>query len=322
MKLKIFYWALYDFANSIVLITFVFYFSQWLVVEHGRPSWWYNGALVVSSVLFVLTAPVFSRIIDITGKKIAGLRIWTLLSAIAMGIVSLIAVYSDSLDVLATVLYTLGMYAYLMCFLYFTPMLNDLSTSRNRGRISGVGQGANSLGQVAGLLVTLPFVNGTITLFGEPGRAQALMPSVILFAFLALPILFLYREDEVVKPWIQRPHGSRSLIVLFKTILADKSLAFLFLAYFLFSDALLTFANNFPLYLQAVHGASDTLKALLTVAILGLAAVGAVIFGYISDRFGHKKTLTAVLVLFSGIFIATPLGMLKSKYMSALSSVR
>ncbi len=296
MKAKIFYWGLYDFANSIVLISFLFYFSQWLVIDQGRPAWWYNASLIVASLLFILTTPFFSARIDKTGKKLGGLRLWTAISVVVFAALALIAALSDSLDLLATALYALGMYAYLMCFLYFTPMLSDLSTPQNRARVSGLGQGMNSLGQVAGLLVTLPFANGALTLLGEPGRAQTLLPAVILFALCALPLLFLYREES-------RPSdGALSLnnpLALLKVIISHKSLALVLLAYFFFSDALLTFTSNFPLYLEKVWAVSDTLKALLTVAILFLAAVGSPIIGYFADRIGSKKVLASILITYA-----------------------
>lgn len=292
MTRKILYWGLYDFANSIVLLAFLFYFSQWLVIDQGRPSWWYNSALVAASILYIATAPFFSRHVDLTGRKVGALRVWTFLSVAFFAFVALIALFSDTLDGVAAILYTCGMYAYLMCFLYFTPMLNDLSTSENRAKISGIGQGFNSAGQVAGLLFTLPFVNGTLTLWGHTGRAQALLPAVVLFVLFVLPLLFLYRETQSENKAAQTPGNP---LALFKTILGHKSLALFLIAYFFFSDALLTFANNFPLYLQKVFAVPDTTKALLTIAILALAAVGAPLFGVLADRWGHKRTLIGVL---------------------------
>lgn len=302
MNKQVLYWGLYDFANSVVLLNFLFYFSQWLVADQGHPSWWYNGALIVSSILYIASAPYFSRRADLTGSKLFGLRIWTLVSAVLMGAVAMIALSTDSLDGFAVILYTAGMYAYLMCFLYFTPMLNDLSSYGDRGKISGIGQGFNSAGQVAGLLFTLPFVNGMLTLWGEPGRAQALLPAVALFVLFALPMLLLYRESTIVGSEIRHTPGTPFSLV--RTIFANRSLALILIAYFFFSDALLTFANNFPLYLENVFAVPDTTKALLTIAILGLAAVGAPLFGLLADRWGHKRTLFAVLCAFGALLVA------------------
>ncbi len=301
MNKQVLYWGLYDFANSIVLLAFLFYFSQWLVVDEGRPSWWYNGALIAASILYIATAPYFSRLVDLSGQKMRGLRVWTFLAVMLMAIVALIALFSHALDGVAAILYACGMYAYLMCFLYFTPMLNDLSTFSDRGRISGIGQGFNSAGQVAGLLFTLPFINGTITLWGDAGRAQALLPSVVLFILFALPMLLLYRESPASASSAETPGTPLTLL---RTVLSNKPLALLLIGYFFFSDALLTFANNFPLYLEKVFAVPDMTKALLTIAILGLAAIGSPILGHFADRWGHRRTLVCILALYCALLVA------------------
>ncbi len=130
MKKNIALWTLYDFANSFVLMAFLFYFSQWLVIDHGKPAWWYNGALVVSSLLFIATAPYFSLQVDRTKKKLKGLRIWTVITFLSFLVVALLTVLSDGLELFTTIIYCFATYAYLTSFLYFTPMLVDLSDSK------------------------------------------------------------------------------------------------------------------------------------------------------------------------------------------------
>jgi UMF1 family MFS transporter len=284
-------------------MAFLFYFSQWLVIDQGKPAWWYNISLVISSLLFIITAPIISKKIDATRAKISGLRWWTIISFLGFIMVSLLTVLTDGTELVATLLYTLSNYAYMVCFSYYSPMLNDLSHSENRSWISGIGQSANSIGQVAGVLIALPFVNG-VTLFGEPGRAQALFPATIIFGLLTLPMLLFYRENKDL-PLNNNEIKSKSTVTsLFKEVFSHKPLAFLLLAYFVFSDAMLTFANNFPLYLEIVYKVSDTVKSLLTASILILAAIGAIIFGKIADKKGNLKTLKRVLVVWCFIFFA------------------
>ncbi len=301
-KKNLWLWSLYDFANSIVLMAFLFYFSQWLVIDQGKPAWWYNAALIIASALFILTAPIVSKKIDATGAKIGGLRWWSITTLVGHLIVSLLVMLTDGQEVLVTILYTLSTYAYLVCFLYYTPMLNDLSVTTNRSWKSGLGQAANSIGQVVGVLITLPFVNG-LTLFGDPGRAQALLPATIIFGFLMIPMILFYKEEKRTV-LVNEPQMAKSnLVTLFKSVFANKPLAFLFLSYFFFSDALLTFANNFALYLETVHGTSDTMKSILTAGILLLAAIGAIIFGKIADKKGNLKTLKVILFIWCFIFL-------------------
>lgn len=282
---------------------FLFYFSQWLVINQGRPAWWYNITLIVSSALFIISAPILSKKIDATKRKIAGLRFWSFLTFICYLAVAFIAMLTENMDPLATILYTLANYTYLVCFLYFTPMLNDLSDEKNRSWVSGLGQGANSLGQVAGVLAILPFVNGVV-LFGEPGRTQALLPATILFGLFALPMLIFYKENLSTLSDNNTVVVKSNLISLFKEVFGHKALALVLLGYFLASDALSTFANNFPLYLEVVHNATDTVKSILTAGILILAAVGAMIFGKIADKKGNLRMFKILLVIWCFI-IAT-----------------
>lgn len=307
MRKQILLWSLYDFANSIVMMAFLFYFSQWLVIERGVPAWWYNSALIFSSVLFLITAPSISFKID-SNKilKINGLRFWSIITLISYLIISVLVMLGLGFEFFLTILFSFATYAYLTCFLYFTPMLNDLSNEKDRTFVSGLGQASNSVGQVFGILIILPFVNG-ITLFGDPGRAQTLLPATIIFGLLILPMLLFYRESKIVKnsmneSIVDRDTGSSKTIKsVFLNVFSYKPLAIMFLAYFLFSDSLITFTNNFPLYLETVHRASDTFKSILTALILILAGVGAVVFGKISNKIGDIKTLK--IILWGWVFI-------------------
>ncbi len=295
---NVFLWSLYDFANSIVMIVFLFYFSQWLVIDTGRPDWWYNATLIISSVLFIITAPIAGHMVDTFGKKLSGLRITTALTFVFYLATALVTLLSPTHVALATLLFTLALYFYLLSFVFYTPMINDIASPNDRGFISGIGQGANYFGQVGGLLVTLPFATGAVYLFGTAGRVQALLPASVLFGLCALPMLLWYNEHDA------RPRHSQEnlaghyqqLLTKLRKIFAIKNLLFLFLAYFFFSDALLTFSNNFPIFLEKVYGVADAAKTYLTAGILILAGIGAVFFGKIADRRGNVPVLTWILV--------------------------
>jgi UMF1 family MFS transporter len=183
-------------------------------------------------------------------------------------------------------------------------MLNDISDDSNRGYVSGLGQGFNYAGQVIGLLITLPFATGTIYLFGTTGRAQTLLPATILLGIFALPMLIWFKEKESLplseKINIKNEYGK--IFQTLKQIVLNKNLVLLLVGYFLFSDALLTFSNNFPLFLEMAYGASDAVKTYLTAGILTLSAVGSIIIGKISDKKGNKKTLLWLIVIWSILF--------------------
>jgi len=306
MTKNVFYWALYDFANSIVMIVFLFYFSQWIVVDSAKPDWWYNGALIAASLLFIITAPVIGQRIDETKRKINGLRFTTAVAFLLHFLTACITLFAPEQVLLAVVLFALALYFYLLSFVYYTPMLSDLSDGANLGAISGIGQGANYVGQVSGLLLTLPFAMGALYLFGEPGRAQTLLPATVLFGLLVLPMMLWYRETphpgEVAHRSIREEYGM--VRERFAGIARSKYLLYFFIAYFLFGDALLTFANNFPIFLEKVFGSTDDIKTYLTAGILLIAGVGAIVFGKVADKKGSISTLRAILIAWCVLFPA------------------
>ncbi len=306
MRKNIFFWTLYDFANSIVMIVFLFYFSQWLVVDSGKPDWWFNAILAGSSSLFVLTAPILGRRLDYSQKKLSGVRITTVITFLLFSGTALVTLFAPAHVLLAALVYTCGLYFYLLSFVYYTPMLSDISDTTNRNFVSGLGMGANYAGQVIGLLITLPLATGAIYLFGATGRAQTLLPAAILFGILAMPLLFWFKDGSP-QSRIDRESIRDELSGVRKTlnlIFANKNLTFLLLAYFLFSDALLTFSNNFPIFLEKVHNASDSVKTYLTAGILSLSVIGAILGGSIADKKGGVRTLFWLLISWIVLFPA------------------
>src|SRR3989344_4434353 len=63
-KKAVFVWSLYDFANSFVFISFLVYFSKWLVINQGLSDWWYNATFIIGSIGLIFLAPWFGNRAD------------------------------------------------------------------------------------------------------------------------------------------------------------------------------------------------------------------------------------------------------------------
>ena len=199
-KKNIFLWTLYDFANSIVSIVFFLYFSQWLVVDNGVADFWYNMIFTVASVLLLVTAPVLGSIADKTGRQQSFLNKTTILALIFFLGVSLITLFFSNQVFLAALFFLLANYLYQFSFVFYNALLHYIAPRERWGIISGVGLAGNYLGQIFGLLITLPFAGGAVYLLGIAGRAQTFLPSVILFFILALPMLLFFKLPKHDKP--------------------------------------------------------------------------------------------------------------------------
>src|SRR3989344_2758694 len=189
---NIFLWVMYDFANSLVSIVFFLYFAQWIVVDKGMADIYFNLTFTISALLLLFTVPVTGFLLDKYFRRITGLRYTTIATSLLYGTCALLAVSGESIP--ALIFFTLGLYMYLLTFTFYTPLINDISSPEKRGRISGFGIAANYLGQFTGLAVALPFSEGSLSLFGSSARAETLLPAVVAFTILALPMLPCLKE--------------------------------------------------------------------------------------------------------------------------------
>jgi len=302
-KKRLVLWALYDFANSFVLITFFLYYSQWLVVDRGVSDFWFNMTFVGSSLLFLLTVPVAGAIADKIKVNMPGLRITTLLSVFFFSATGFVTVFFPEHYVISIVTFSLATYFYLFCFTFYNPLLHDVAAPEKHGLASGWGQFGNWLGEMAGLLVALPFAAGALTLFGEPGRAQTLIPAAILFFLFALPMLIFFKESGVrTAVPINIKSEYKNIFGSFLKLCKSPGVGLFLLSYFFFNDAITTASNNFPIYVDKLFGVSDDIKSYLLIGILITSAIGAPVSGWIADRIGLRKALFWVLGGFVAVF--------------------
>lgn len=307
MKKQIFYWTLYDFANSIVVVAFFLYFSQWLVIEKQIADIWYNLIFTGSSILLVLTSPIIAIIADKKGTCLPFLRITTVSMFIALIITSLLAIYSDTTPkfVLYTaVTYMIANYFYQFSFSFYNPLLNILAPQKNHGFISGLGQAANWLGAIVGIIICIPFLNGSLHILqGTSARAQTFLPTSIVFFILALPMLVFFKEQSAQKAYkVNIKEEYKNIFKSFKEICRLPGVGRFLLAFFFFNDAILTVQNNYPIFMQQVFGVSDKLKSVLLGCILITSIIGALISGWAADKYGAKRSLIFILVGWAILF--------------------
>ena len=297
-RANVFLWTLYDFANSIVTIVFFLHFSQWLVLDKGVSDFWYNMIFTAGSVLLVFTAPILGSIADKTGRHQRYLNTTTVLMFFFfLSTTFAILFFSDDF-VLAIFFYLLANYLYQLSFVFYNSLLHDISPPEKWGRISGLGQTGNLLGQIGGLLIALPFAAGSMYLLGESGRAQTFLPAVLVFFALALPFLTLFKlpRRRTVDNKISLRAEYKNQWQQFKELIKVPSMGPFLLSYFFFMDAIITVSNNFPIYLGSVFGVSDNVKTVLLVGIILTAAIGAFSSGWAADKIGLRKALGIVLV--------------------------
>ncbi|MDO8593442.1 MAG: MFS transporter [bacterium] len=297
-KRNLFLWSLYDFANSIIYVNFLLYFAQWLVIDGGLSDFWYNAIFAIATVLLLFSAPMLAAQTDRNGGKKYFLNLATVGTFIAYGLAVWLAYRGVEYVVWSAILFLIGQYFYQLAFVFYNPMLAEIADEKHRARASGIGQFANAAGQVFGIAATLSFA-GT--------RLGPLLPSLIGFFVLALPMMIFYKESlSPLTPLKFSELRSDAGVYLkrFRGFFAFSIATPMLIAFFLFNDALLTLSNNYSLILERVFATPDTTKSLLLMGILVMSAIGGIVFGWIADRLGALKTLKIILF---GWIVALPL---------------
>src|SRR3989344_5856183 len=119
-KRNIFLWVLYDFANSIVFIIFFLYFAQWVVIERGVSDFYFNLTFTGAALLLLLTVPITGTLLDSRLRRLSGLRISTVCTAVLYSSCAILAL--NDVAIPALVLFTFGLFSYLFSFTFYTPL--------------------------------------------------------------------------------------------------------------------------------------------------------------------------------------------------------
>jgi MFS transporter, UMF1 family len=288
-KKKLFLWSLYDFANSIVFINFLVYFSQWLVLDGGLSDFWYNATFAIATILLFFSAPILAAYTDKHGGRKIFLNISTVGLFMSYGLAVVFAYIGTHIFVI-TLFFLLGQYFYQLAFIFYNPMIQEVSSLSWRARASGIGQFSNAFGQVVGLAIMLPL---------SGSRLGPLIPSLVIFFILALPMMIFYKEEKYSEKNIVRTvlKGEmsgywRKLVPFFSISIATPML----FAFFFYNDALVTVTNNYAIYIQRVFAVPDSTKSLLLMAIVVMNAIGGILSGWIGDKIGILKTLKITLI--------------------------
>jgi UMF1 family MFS transporter len=303
-KRELWAWAMYDFANSgytTVVITAVFnaYFVATIAGDAPWATFAWTSALALSYALIVLTAPLLGALADLRAMKKRLLLATTL--GCVLGTAALSLTGPGTLW-LAVALVVFSNFCYGSGENLSAAFLPELARPDALGRVSGWGWALGYLGGLLALGLSIAWV-GHVQARG--GGAQDFVPGTMLitaalFALAALPTFLLLRERAVPQA-ARATHLARESFARLRHTLANaaryRDLARLLACITCYQAGVQTVIALAAVYAtQALgFGAQQTLVMLLVVNVT--AALGALAFGTVQDRLGHRRTLALTLWL-------------------------
>jgi UMF1 family MFS transporter len=286
-------WALYDFANSAypaVVQTAVFslYYTTKVVGNAGgQGDWWWGRAVSTSVLIVALTAPLLGAVADRAGVR---KRLLFLFTSMCLLGVALFTTIKPGMVVWGFVLYVFANVGFEGALVFYNAYLPDIAPPEQQGFVSGLGFGVGYLGSVAGLLLGLAFV---------PNLSLVWFSVVAFFAVFSVPTFLVLPRDGPGEMSVARAAawGLTSFRVIMREVLSIRELRRFLLSYFFYIDGILTVIVVAGPFAATTFGFSQRGTIILFLVVQVSALLGAFVLARPTDRFGPKRVLNGVILL-------------------------
>ena len=295
LSLPVLSWGLYDFANTIWALNIItLYFPLWVTQDMGAAQRSFSLALSGSMLAVAATCPMLGAVSDRFGKRIPFLTVLVLICVVFTGLMGRVGGLTAAL-----VFFAIANFAYQSGNVFYDSLLATVSREDNRGRVSGLGVALGYVGSILGILMIAPIANNW-------GRGAAFLPSGAIFLLFALPCFLLVKEPPAEAPWSARlfREGYTQLFRTLRRAHSHANLLRFIAARFLYVDAVNTLLVFMAIYVTEVIGFSDNQVRILLATSSSFAIFGSLLYGWLVDRIGPKRTLTIVLLQWMVVFIA------------------
>ena len=306
-------WSLYDFANTIYSMNILsLYLKRWIVVDLGRDGLYYDIAYSASMLLAGLIMPALGAVSDHSRKKKLFLFLFTFMCCLAAG---LIPAVPSTLILLVVIVFAISNFFYEGGMVFYNSLLYSVSEGNMARLVSGFGVALGYLGSIAGMVLVLPYVDGSVFGIDIPfmaghGKSGAFLPTAILFLIFSLP-LFLWVKE---RPGMAQNGGGgirKAYREVWEGVRDTKKypgvLRFLIADYF-FEDAVATVILNMGIYSSLVIGFADADLTVFFIISTVSAMAGSFVIGHLSRKFSLKSFMSLVVwgwIIVLAVFITT-----------------
>jgi UMF1 family MFS transporter len=282
-------WAFYDFASTIwSFAVFSRAISLFLVDQLGDSTGnlWLGLSVALAVGINALVSPFLGAVSDRYGRRMPFLIAFTVGAVVPSLLIPFVPIW------LSIALFCLALFSYQASLVYFDATLQLVSVPENRGRIASLSTGVGYMGTV--------FV-GILIIATDLSTAMLFVVAPLLFLAISLPVFILLKDD----PSLQREEKHALGAAWSQTVRTIRSLGqypglgrFL-AARFFYTDALNTSITIMTIFSIKAVGFTEGESTYVLLSLTLSAIVSAFIWGRLVDRFGPKRTLFSVLVMWA-----------------------
>lgn len=303
---RVWAWASWDFATTpfsalVSGVVFPVFFKEIVLGNTREADFLWGLVSSLTMLLVVLLAPAAGAYADATAHKHQLLTACTLLNGVACG---LFVFLGPGTVAAAMILYILAGFGYQGGCVFYNAFLSEVAPRRERGTVSGLGDGLGYVGALISMAVALPFLSPSSLAGGaqsalSPGRPALLFPLVAAFILVCALPSFLLVKDAC--PPLSA--GRVSVLGAFKREWATLRQvrryrnSFLYLlAFLLYTDVVTTMSIFVTLYGRSLSVPLSQIVLIFLISQL-TAVPGTFLLGKLADRIGAKPTVSGLLVL-------------------------
>lgn len=287
-KRSLYSWLFFDLANTVYAFVIPgLYFSVWLVTEQGWTDQALGFATSGAMVVVAILGPwVGARSDGSQGKK-PMLLITTLICIIAT---FLLGTFDVAISVL---LFIVSLIGFNLGSVVYDALLISVSSTENRGRISGLGVAFGYVGSLLGF--------GVATILQNYGYSyvEIFRSVAIMFLIFSLPAFIFIKEKKVSdqKSLIKITESISLVIKSWKHSTKYPGLTRFLVGRFFYADAINTLISGLlAVYLVEEVGLTPTdSQNLLGLAII-ISIIGGYAFGKAADKYGPRKLTLISLI--------------------------
>ncbi|MFW9828490.1 MAG: MFS transporter, partial [Candidatus Thorarchaeota archaeon] len=248
---NVFFWAMYDLANTIYSMVIVsLIINRYVLVigqlengmSYGNVSFLYGFVSFLMQLGVAICVPILGAFSDNVGKR----KPFVIsLTGIILLFSSLLGFFHDLTTVL--ILFVIANVAYQFSLTFYDAMLPFIAKREDIGKVAGFGVAWGYLGTILALVVMYPLIlilGDTVSTpptpeYGYAGYWFTFVIPMLLFFVCAIPFIYVHEKQKKSKrPPIGRlmKNTFKQLRSTFKEIRKHRSLFIFIIGYFLIAD--------------------------------------------------------------------------------------
>jgi UMF1 family MFS transporter len=302
-------WALYDWANSAfttIVVTFVYstYFSRAFAPDEVTGMAYWSRAVSISALLVAVLSPLVGAMADRGGRRRPYLLISTLLCVAATTGLAFVSPAMEKGVLLALGVFVVANVAFEVGGVFYNSFLPDVAPPGKIGAVSGLGWGVGyTSGIVSMVLALLAFVGFSggepwLALSTEEGWNFRAVNLLVAAWFLVFSVpMFLFVKDRSPRRYrVGIGEALDELRVTFRELGRFREMAKFLVARLVYNDGLVTIFSFGGIYAQGTFDFTLSEVIVFGIVLNVVAGLSALLFGFVDDRLGGKKTILFSIV--------------------------